>query len=319
VATTTAPAWTVEPPRVDGAPVRRVAAVPGSDVLYAATATGLYRLETGSSARLGAEAPPNLLALDAQRLVGGAAPACARGDGEAPLRVSTDGGRTWRDATAPSGLRGATPRAIARDDVLALSCGGILWSRDGGATYSAPRELALANFEPRDVALSPDGRTAYAALVSEGGTLRIVRADRTDSGWAAAREIDTGWGTATLAVGRDGRVYLATAVDVKVSSDRGASWRSIATGLEPVLLAADPSKGALSDADTRKLREGVGATDLAVIADTIYAATAHGLYAHVGDAPWRRVPGVSSARSLAPAREALYVEADGTVVRLTRG
>ena len=43
-------------------------------------------------------------------------------------------------------------------------------------------------------------------------------------------------------------------------------------------------------ADQRKLREGVGVEDLAIVGQTVLAATRHGLYRRDGEGSWRRLP-----------------------------
>src|SRR5207247_4754226 len=133
--------------------------------------------------------------------VGGAAPACARGGGGAALRYSPDGGKSWQPARAPSlaatppgTLTEATPWLARGGEVLALACGGVLASDDGGATFARVAELSPANLEPRDLVLAPDGATAYLAAVSECGSLRVLPAERAAGRWSTAAPILEGWG-----------------------------------------------------------------------------------------------------------------------------
>ncbi|HEY3109010.1 MAG TPA: hypothetical protein VGL23_09670, partial [Chloroflexota bacterium] len=260
--------------------------------LYLSTGAELYRAVGAAPPALVVRIaiPPNLVALDGERLAGGAAPACARGGGGTALRYSRDGGKSWQPARAPAE---ATPWLARGDEVLALGCGGVLASDDGGATFARVAELSPANLEPRDLVLAPDGATAYLAAVSEGGSLRVLRAERAAGRWSTAVPIMDGWGLAALALGGNGTLYVATAVDVSSSTDRGRTWRSIKAGLEPELLGADPSKGPLGETDQRKLREGVGIDDLAIVGSGLVAATRHGLYQRAGEAGWQRLPAPS--------------------------
>lgn len=291
VQTTQAPQAT--PLRIGGMAVRQVAGTPDGRVTYLATSDGLFRSEGGGEpSRVGPAPAPGLLAVDGQRLVAGEAEGCHRGGGGSPLRYSRDGGRSWADASVSGAGLAALPRAVHGDEVLATGCGGVLRSRDSGATYARVAELSPANHDPRDLALSADGAVAYLAAVSEGGTLRVYRSERTAGGWGQGVEVDDGWGAAVLAVGPSG-VYQGTAADMRVSSDRGHTWRSIQAGLTDELLSIDPTKGILNAVDQGKLRRGAGARDLAAAGDAVYAGTTGGLYVRRGDAPWRLVPGVT--------------------------
>jgi hypothetical protein len=276
------------PLRVGGGAAREVAAAPGR-LLYATGSSGLYRIEGGQPTLVQSGAPPpNLLALDVDRLVSGRAPGCMRDTPGAPLRYSRDGGKSWEDAGGPTGRGfGASPRLVRGDGVFALYCGGVLWSQDGGKTYTAVPPLSVPNYEPWDVALAPDGSVAYVAAVSEGGTLQVLRSTRSGKTWGAATTIDQGWGGAALAVGSDGRLFLGTALGVKASSDRGATWQLLRAGLEDVTLSGDPAQGNLGPGDEQKLRAGVGVTDLAFLGQTPLAATTQGIY-RLSGARWER-------------------------------
>jgi hypothetical protein len=278
--------------RVGDTTAREVVPGPDGRALYLSTGAELYRAVGAAPPALDVRVaiPPTLVALDGERLVGGAAPACARGGGGAALRYSRDGGKSWQPARAPAE---ATPWLARGDEVLALGCGGVLASDDGGATFARVAELSPANLEPRDLVLAPDGATAYLAAVSEGGSLRVLRAERAAGRWSTAVPIVDGWGAAALVLGGDGTLYVATAVDVSSSADRGRTWRSLKAGLEAELLGADPGRGPLGEADQRKLREGVGVDDLAVVGPALVAATRHGLYRRVGEAAWQRLPAPS--------------------------
>jgi hypothetical protein len=230
----------------------------------------------------------------------------------APLRYSVDGGKSWTDASGPTG-RGfrASPRATRGDEVFALYCGGVIASPDGGKSYVAVPQLNTPNFDPHDLALAADGNVAYLAATSEGGTLQVFRAVRSGKTWGAAAKIDEGWGHAALAIGPDGRVFVGTARGVRVSTDRGATWQGLRTGLEDVTLSGDPAQGNLSPADEQKLRAGAGITDLAFLGPTPLAATHHGIY-RLSGARWERWS------DLATRVDRLEVD-DGVVYAVTPG
>ncbi|HEY3187180.1 MAG TPA: hypothetical protein VGJ70_06880, partial [Solirubrobacteraceae bacterium] len=301
--------------RVGQAAAREVAPAPDG-ALFVVAEGGLFKAGAGGTPerRAAAAPPPNLLALDGERLVGGAMIACMRGGGGTPLQVSEDGGRSWRQASQGGKPLEATPWLARPGEVYALSCGGVHRSRDGGRTYEVTPQLAEQDYDPKELALGPDGATAYAAGVSEGGTVRVIRAERRGEGWSAATPIETTWAAAALAVGADGRVWLGTSNDVRVSADRGASWRSMRQGLEAELLASDPTKGQLTADDQRKLREGYGLSDLAVVGASVYAATSHGVY--VGPT-WRKVAGPSGkVTKLQVAGQTLYATTADGVYRI---
>jgi len=276
------------PVRVGGAPAQQVAVASGK-ATFATGPGGLYRLDGAQASLVKAgPPPPNLRALDADRLVSGQAPGCMRDTPGAPLSYSRDGGKTWEEASGPTGRGfGASPHLVRGEEVFALYCAGVLWSQDGGKTYAAVTSLSPPNFDPWDLALAPDGSVAYLTAVSEGGTLEVSRSTRSGKVWAAAAHVDQGWGHGAIAVGPDGRVFLGTAVGVKASVDRGATWQSLRSGLEDVTLSGDPTQGNLSAADQQKLRAGAGINDLAFLGATPLAATPQGIY-RLSGSRWER-------------------------------
>jgi hypothetical protein len=304
--------------RVGTASAQRVVAAPGA-ISYAVAPSGIYRLEAGAASLIeGTPGGVELVALGDGKLVTGLASGCMIDGRTAPLRYSRDGGRSWADALGPTG-RGfqASPRRGRGDEVFAVYCGGVLWSADGGRTFAAVPPLSPPNFEPRDLALSPDGATAYVSAVSEGGTLQVYRATKAGAAWGAAAKIDEGWGIGALAVGTDGRLYLGTVRGVKSSVDRGSTWQAVArAGLEEELISGDPAEGNLSAVDERKMRAGVGVNDLAFLGSDLIAATQHGLYRLAGDrwARWSDVAG--RVDRLVVDDGALYATMANGVVRL---
>ena len=266
--------------RVGDTIAREVVPAPDGRALFLSTGAELYRAVGDAPPTLVVRVaiPPNLLALDGRRgLVGGAAPACARGGGGAALRYSRDGGKSWQPARSPAE---ATPWLARGDEVLALGCGGVLASDDGGATFAPVAELSLANFEPRDL-VAVAGRGDRLPGRGLGGGIAAGAAGRARGRPLVGGRADPGGLGRGRAGARRGRRALRRDGGRRASrrpTAGGPGARSRA-GLEPELLGADPSKGALGEADQRKLREGVGVDDLALAGRTLVAATRHGLYA----------------------------------------
>ena len=306
------------PVRVGNAAAQRVVAAPGS-ISYAVGAGGIFRLEGTSATPIeGTPGGVELVALGDGKLVAGRGSSCMMDGSTAPLRYSRDGGRTWADAMGPTG-RGfpASPRLGRGDDVFALYCAGVLWSADGGRTFVPVPPLSPPNFEPRDLALSPDGATAYVSTNSEGGTLQVYRSTKSGPTWGAAAKIDEGWGLGALAVAPDGKLYLGTARGVRVSTDRGATWQAVPrAGLEDELIEGDPAQGSLSTSDERKMRNGIGINDLVLAGRDLVAATQHGIYRLAGGrwARWSDIEG--RVERLVVDDGALYATIANGVVRL---
>lgn len=324
------PTPTALPPTATPVPPSPTPRPPPSAVAPAADGKAIFTLRDGALARgIGADETivargvqaPNLAALDAMHLVSGAMTLCARGGGGAPLRYSQNGGATWQAASGPGAqaIEG-TPALVRGTDVFALTCGGILWSTDSGRTYKRVANLSPANYDPQAVALSSDGRFAYLAATSEGGSLVVVRSERLGSGWDDPHTVAKGWGKAALGVSPENQIYLGTATGVQASSDRGQTWQSVSAGLEAELLSTDPSQGRLTDADTARLRAGVGVYAFAFLDKLVVAATNHGIYTRRVGEPWQRRPEIASAATrLAVAGSSLFVTTPRGVVTVTLG
>ena len=263
--------------------VRDLAAAPGG-ALFAIAGDQLYRIDGPQPTPIGHPPAGRLLALDADRLVVGEMPACARGGG-APLRWSGSAGIGWRDADVGGGRSvEATPWLVRGGDVYALACAGVLVSSDGGRTYRVA--LHIPDYDPVAFALSADGATAYLAAVSEGGTLRVVRSEKRGADWSAPTTIDTGQGRAALALADD-RLALATAQGVKLSRDRGGTWSA-------------PSGPA-------------DATALAFRDATLYAATPRGVLASANNGAWTQLNGARASRLVSTARGVYAITPEGAV------
>ncbi|WP_277041060.1 S8 family serine peptidase [Actinacidiphila oryziradicis] len=141
--------------------------------LWLGNTQGLYRSDDGgATVTKVAEGPVSALELDGSRLLVG-------GDG---VRVSTDGGRTFRTADTGglptrvsdltrvgTALYAATTRYSANG--LARGGRGVLRSTDNGLTW-VNISTGLQNLDTTKLAASPDGRYLYAGTVN-GGVHRL--------------------------------------------------------------------------------------------------------------------------------------------------
>ncbi|WP_030194825.1 S8 family serine peptidase [Streptomyces sp. NRRL S-87] len=141
--------------------------------LWLGNASGLYRSDDGGVTKTKvAEGPVSALVTDGRRLVvGGSA-----------VRVSTDGGRTFRTAdTGPLAVHvsdllrvgGALYAATtaSRESGLVQGGRGVLRSTDNGLTWENISS-GLQNTDTTKLAAAPDGRTLYVGTV-DGGVHRL--------------------------------------------------------------------------------------------------------------------------------------------------
>jgi photosystem II stability/assembly factor-like uncharacterized protein len=158
---------------------------------------------------------------------------------EAGALVSTvDGGLTWRDRV-PGGPYDTHELAIHTDapDLLRVAAGdGYFESRDGGATWSSPRQgldvtylrsVATPLADVVVVSASSGPRTAYVAGVSDGRLYRRVgtgRWQRVRHGWPAQPST-----IAPLLASGTARheLWAADERGVHRSADGGASWQQV--------------------------------------------------------------------------------------------
>lgn len=90
---------------------------------------------------------------------------------------STDGGKTWQDIP---NLKAITIVPANGTEAYAATCSDVQRTTDAGATWSKLPNLKVPNLDPSSMAVSPDGKTIFAAFISEGGSGRILRS--TDGG-----------------------------------------------------------------------------------------------------------------------------------------
>lgn len=295
-ATTAPAAAAAEAWNIEGRPVTQ-AVVAGERRFYVTTESGLYAVTGEAAERRAAGGDwPNLMLVNETTLLSGAAPACARGDGGAPLRRSTDGGRTWTpvQATGGRGAPAARPVPTLGNDLFALACDGLYRSTDSGASW-ARLPILGPDREPVDIATTPDGRRLYlVSLFGEGGTTRLEISERQNESWTTARTLQESWGGGIVTIGREqGRatVYFASPLGVQVSRDGGTTWAALNRGLDTTILLADPRGGPLPAAEEAKLRRSVGVYSIAPQSDRarVLLGGSDGLYA-LGGEGWTKTP-----------------------------
>ncbi len=203
----------------------------------------------------------------------------ATGDGV--LKRSTDGGSVWADVlTAPidvSTWRGTRfvpgNTSIVYTGLGSLNLpdigsvdpggGGVYRSADSGASWSQANDATSADANVRDLAVSQDGQTVYAATTNSGVL-------KTTNGGVAWSETNSGLPSAmfisiAIAPGSPQLVLAGTFMSgLYRSSDGGASWQAAATGVPAeatiraivfsptdasLVFAADSRSGAYRSAD----------------------------------------------------------------------
>jgi photosystem II stability/assembly factor-like uncharacterized protein len=153
---------------------------------------------------------------------------------------STDGGQTWQDAGSMPGWGASVAIDPSDSDHIVVGTeNGVVVSRDGGATWSAPSSSGemMAAFDPDSSALwaiDYDATTASVLRSADGGTT-----------WTTVPGSPTQ--LTALAPG-DGDIYVADKTgDVSQSTDGGTTWsadtlRANAAGRGQVdALAVDPT------------------------------------------------------------------------------
>ncbi|MDQ6695399.1 MAG: hypothetical protein M3014_13450 [Chloroflexota bacterium] len=93
---------------------------------------------------------------------------------------SVDAGKTWVSMTGNAVTIEAANGTVA----YGTTCEGSLTkSEDAGATWRVLPTSKVSDYDPRSVAVSPDGQTVYGAFVSEGGSGKIMRSIDGGSTW----------------------------------------------------------------------------------------------------------------------------------------
>lgn len=192
---------------------------------------------------------------------------CTKGDGTSPSTVYRVDTRTF--AIDKVVAVGSVPKyvALTPDGTTVLVTNWCSWDLSviNATTGKETARIPLGGKHPRGVAVSPDSRTAYVALM---GADRVVRVDlRARSVHAYAQ---TGDGPRHIVESPDGRyLYVTNNGDGTVSKlDRrtGSVLRWVRTGKEPRSMAISPDGGAIysvnyESSTVTKLRT----SDLAVV------------------------------------------------------
>jgi hypothetical protein len=230
---------------VNGEPLAGMVAV-GVDgaTLFGVQGDELLRSNDGgvSWAAVGSAQPGTLLASanDAELLYSGDRAGCGRGFSEIPYSNSTDGGATWQVVEQNQGIEPLHAySAVGQAVVFGTDC-GLKISVDGGATWTPVADLAGEDI----FALATDPEVAPPRVlvvgVTEGGTGRLFMLETANIAAPALVGALTQFWANAVVDWSNGRIVLATAHNLGVSDDGGATWNWTRLGLEDVTYSVDP-------------------------------------------------------------------------------
>ena len=155
------------------------------------------------------------------------------------ILATEDGGESWsRQANGlpPDRARTALNAIALSDDGsrawIAGDDGVILHTSDAGAHWSVQR--AVNNEELRAIAMSDDGRTGYAV---GGGAIILETTDGGETWRQTSTRIDPGFNLFAVAVGADGRNWIAGSAGLILKNEKGKSWDIWGIGLSVDLRA----------------------------------------------------------------------------------
>jgi photosystem II stability/assembly factor-like uncharacterized protein len=252
------------------------------------------------------------------------------------LRVSADGGVSWRKLAGPFGdhVGGFALDPAVSGTVYVASAAGTFKSDDGGTNW---RELDLG-LRSGEAAMSVwvDQQAPRFVYASTEG--RLLRSSDGGDTWTNALRGFRASSVTDLEV-RGGTVYAATGSGLMRSRDGGRTWRSAAPNAESVavdplrpqrLFAGTFTSGVQRSSDGGTTWEPANAglsarnvLDLAVDArGTVYAGTwGGGLFTSVdGGRSWRRTPVRARTFAVAATAAAVYAATgNGAVWRRTAG
>jgi photosystem II stability/assembly factor-like uncharacterized protein len=153
--------------------------------------------------------------------------------GSGPVFISTNSGDTWRDAGAPYyGWLAAA--SSANGNTLAVACGGIfggriLYSTNGGTTWTDADPLATGNQVWRSSALSADGQklVVVGSLAAPRGASGIATSTNRGATWVATNDMEFWQCVACSANGT--RLIAGSVYAIYTSQDFGITWTQAST------------------------------------------------------------------------------------------
>ena len=295
-------------------PRQRAVYVVGNRGLYRASEDGSTWQAVGPPP----PAPGIAAAADASLLLAGSRSACGRAQGQnLPLFRSRDGGATWEPVAGIGDLLPLaiwSEPALA----LGASCAGLRVSIDGGLTWrpapAMPADRLVTAFAP--AVDERDAPTVFVVGTAEGGMSVLSLVTLTARGEVGASEpLRDFWGSGAIDGSRQ-RPVLGTANGVLVSRDGGQTWRLGRHGLEDVTLSVDPTTGPIPDEELRRGFGITAIAADPTDADRIYVGTIAGVYrSGDGGVTWVPVPGtggVTEALIVTP-RGTLLIQTESAV------
>jgi hypothetical protein len=229
--------------RIVGKPIQTTFAGDATgSTLYAATSGGLSRSEDGGLTWFASgdvQEGAMIASLDDPHvLYAGENGNCAQGASDVFPTVSEDGGVSWFQLEAGSGIRPLLAEWNA-NTIVGTDC-RLQVSYDGGASWDS-----LAGITNSDVyaatTVTPGTLTDGLIVLSigEGGTSTAWLVDVSGIAPSVEAELTTFYGVGAVA-SLSGRIVIATSTGAGISEDGGASWEWTRDGLEGVTYSVDP-------------------------------------------------------------------------------
>ena len=224
-----------------GGPAARVFGYPWSSIiqadvpsspnrlLYRSTDAGAIWLEMGV-----ALADHTISSAFPDLLYAGQGYPCYAGGDPTPFWRTTNGGQVWYQLLNGLNLKPLAAHSLDQR-LYAAGCDGPYLSANAGDTFTHQPDPLFNLYDVKVMApVEPGWNTVWVGGVSEGGGGAVIVSTNGGASWARATppEFDMGW-FGDLMVDRwaPGHVLAAVANGVFHTSDNGASWLSISTGL----------------------------------------------------------------------------------------
>ena len=224
-----------------GGPAARVFGYPWSNIIQADVPASpnrlLYRSTDAGAiwSEMGAALPEHTISSAfPDILYAGEGYPCYAGGDPTPMWRTTNGGAAWQQL--PNGLNLKPLAANSLNQRLyAAGCDGPYLSTNAGDTFTHQPSPLFGLYDIKVIApVEPAWTTVWVGGVSEGGGGAVIVSTNSGVTWTQSTppEFDMGW-FGDLIVDRwaAGHVLAATANGAFHTSDYGASWLSISTGL----------------------------------------------------------------------------------------